>query len=196
MFSKFLDLCGLENLRRCFGILWPYHDRWNERVDVAMVRTAPIAMSVSGPRWDGDVESSMLANWPSTFEFFRCGKKRVWDFTVEIQQRRRFQLLEMEKPSVFLKSTTRNLSKNRRWILYFKILLICEANETLWKLHNKMPGKNSTASRADWLASAQQRLTGNGARLCAFMSFLYCNHIIFLYIYKHIYIFDNHGFSY
>lgn len=33
-----------------------------------MVRTAPIAMSVSGPRWDGDVESSMLANWPSTFE--------------------------------------------------------------------------------------------------------------------------------
>ena len=52
----------------CFGILWPSHDRWNERVDVVMVRTAPIAMSVSGPRWDGDVESSMLASWPSTFE--------------------------------------------------------------------------------------------------------------------------------
>lgn len=86
-------------------------------------------------------------------------------------------------PSVFLKSTTfETCPKIAVWILYFKILLICEANETLWKLHNKMPGKNSTASRADWMASAQQRLTGNGARLCVFMSFLYCNHIIFLYI--------------
>ena len=160
MFSKFLDLRGLENFE---GVLWdsltfPWQVKrkggCRDGADCPNCHEC-FWTKVGWRCWDFNVGQLAIHFWD-----FRCGKKRVWDFTVELQQRRRFQLLEMESLQ-FLKSTTRNLSKNRRWILYFKILLICEANETFGNSTTKCLEKLDCQSRGlDGLSSAEA--TGNG----------------------------------